>query len=153
MAFTVNLYTTSSDFRQVTKNLSEVADSVKIVPTSSLDILYPTFIVGYNEIYLTANYAYIPFLQRYYYITSYSIEIGKQIRFECSVDVLMSYRDAIRACTACVVRSESIGKPTYTVDSQLPIVQGYYNITSQLFPNSPMNTDATNNFVLTTLGE
>lgn len=152
MAFTVNLYTTSSDPRQVTKTLSEVATSVPITPTSTLDALSPTLIIGYNEMYLTANYAYIPFLQRYYYINSFSLELGKRITLECSVDVLMTYGTAIRACTACVVRSESVGKPTYVVDSQLPIVQNYYTITSQLFPNSPMNTDATNSFVLTTLG-
>lgn len=150
MAFTVNLYTTTSDPRQVTKALSGVADSVPIVPTSSVDILYPELVLGYNENYLSANYLYIPHLQRYYYITSSSLEIGKRVILTCNVDVLMSYSSAIRSCIACVVRSESIGKPTFVPDTQLPIISGKYHITSQIFPNSPIGNER--DFVVTTLG-
>lgn len=152
MGFTLNLYTTSSDPRQVTKSLSEVANSVAINPTASLDVLSPTIVLGYNETYLRANYCYIPFLKRYYYINNIALEIGKQITLNCSIDVLMTYDSSLRNCNACVIRNEGIGKPTNIVDTQLPIIQGKYNISAQIFPNSPLDTDVLTNTILITLG-
>lgn len=150
MAFTLNLYQTNSDPRQVTKELSVVAANIQIQPTATLDILNPMIIINYNESYLSANYCYCSLLNRYYYITSTSLEIGKRIILNCSIDVLHTYSNQIRSCTACVVRNEGIGKPTYIPDNQLPIVSGKYHITSQIFPNSPVGTNR--DFVLTTLG-
>lgn len=150
MAFTLNLYQTNSDPRQVTKELTAIASNIQIQPTTTLDILNPTIIIGYSESYLSANYCYCTLLNRYYYITSTSLEIGKRIILNCSIDVLHTYSSQIRNCTACVVRNEGIGKPTYIRDNQLPIVSGKYQITSQIYPNSPVGNSR--DYVLTTLG-
>lgn len=150
MAFTLNLYQTNSDPRQVTKDLTSVAANIPIQPTATLDILNPNIIINYNESYLNANYCYCSLLNRYYYITSTSLEIGKRIILNCAIDVLHTYSSQIRSCTACVVRNEGIGKPTYIPDNQLPIVSGKYQITSQLFPDSPVGDKR--DYVLTTLG-
>lgn len=150
MAFTLNLYQTNSDPRQVTKDLTSVAANIPIQPTATLDILNPNIIINYNESYLNANYCYCSLLNRYYYITSTSLEIGKRIILNCAIDVLHTYSSQIRSCTACVVRNEGIGKPTYITDNQLPIVSGKYQITAQIFPDSPVGNNR--DFVLTTLG-
>lgn len=150
MAFTLNLYQTNSDPRQVTKSLSSVAENIKIQPIATLDIMNPRIIIDYNESYLNANYCYCSLLNRYYYITSTSLELGKRIILNCAIDVLHTYSSQIRSCTACVVRNEGIGKPTYITDNQLPIVSGKYQITAQIFPDSPVGNNR--DFVLTTLG-
>ena len=150
MAFTLNLYQTNSDPRQVTKELSAVAENIQIQPTSTLDLLNPRIIIGYSESYLNANYCYCTLLNRYYYITSTSLEIGRRIILDCSIDVLHTYSGQIRNCTACVVRNEGIGKPTYITDNQLPIISGKYQITAQIFPDSPVGSSR--DYVLTTLG-
>lgn len=150
MSFNLNLYQTKADPRQVTKELSTVAENIQIQPTSTLDVVNPRIIIGYSESYLNANYCYCTLLNRYYYITSTSLEIGKRIVLDCSIDVLYTYSSQIRTCTACVVRQEGIGKPTYITDTQLPIISGKYHITAQLFPDSPVGSSR--DFVLTTLG-
>lgn len=150
MAFTLNLYQTNSDPRQVTKSLTSVAENIQIQPTAILDIMNPRIIIDYDASYLNANYCYCSLLNRYYYITSTSLEIGKRIILNCSIDVLHTYSSQIRSCTACVVRNEGIGKPTYITDNQLPIVSGKYQITAQIFPDSPVGNNR--DFVLTTLG-
>lgn len=150
MAFTINLYQTNDDPRQVTKNLTPIATDIQIIPTSSLDVLNPTIIVSYNESYLQANYCYCTLLNRYYYLRPATLDIGKRIIFYGTIDVLMTYDAQIRNCTACVVRNEGIGKPTYVLDNQLPIISGKYQILSQIYPNSPVGNER--DFVITTLG-
>lgn len=151
MAFTLNLYQTNSDPRQVTKSLTSVAANIPIQPTATLDILNPNIIINYNESYLNANYCYCSLLNRYYYITSTSLEIGKRIILNCAIDVLHTYSSQIRSCTACVVRNEGIGKPTYIPDNQLPIHPSEQDVTSIRFSESPFTTGALYAYILTVL--
>lgn len=122
MAFGLTLYTTSSDPKQVTKSLSTIASGITIRPTATVNILSPSLIINYNAAYINANYCYCTELSRYYFIDSIDIEIGRQIILHCRVDVLMTYADQIRQCTACVTRSESIGKPTDFIDQKFPVL-------------------------------
>lgn len=154
MAFTLTLYTSNSDPKQVTKSLTVIANGITIRPTASINILAPSLIIDYNASYVNANYCYIPALSRYYFIDSVDLEIGKQIIFNCRVDVLMSYADQIRQCTACVVRSESIGRPTEIVDSRLPIDpnERYFKIMSWNAPDDyPFANVPTYPYLLETL--
>lgn len=151
MAFTLNLYQTNSDPRQVTKELSPVAVNIAIQPTSTLDILNPHIIIGYSESYLNANYCFCTLLNRYYYITSTSLEIGKRIILNCSIDVLHTYSSQIRNCIACVVRNEGIGKPTYIPDTQLPINPVQQQVTSAIFTETPFNTGGLSPYILSVL--
>lgn len=120
MAFNLTLYTTADDPRKVTKTLTQIT-TVSINPTGSIDILNPVFIINYNASYLAANYCYCAALSRYYFIDDMSLEIGKQIKIQASVDVLMTYDAQIRECTASIIRSESVGHPTYIQDQKLPV--------------------------------
>lgn len=153
MSFTVNLLFTSADPRQVNKPYSVIAGAVNIIPTSAFDIIAPTLYLDYKENYLSANYCYIPMLKRYYYINDISIDIGKRIALNCKIDVLMSYSSEIRQCQACVVRSESVGKPTYVQDSQLPIHPSDQEIKSIRFSEEPfIPTLLSSHYIITTIG-
>lgn len=152
MSFNLTLFSTSDDPHKVEKKLSQIA-TVGINPTGEIDILSPTFIINYNSIFLSANYCYCPFLSRYYFITGMSLEIGKQIKIEASVDVLMSYATQLKECTACVTRSESVGSND-VVDTQLPINQHQKNtLLLQFIPVSdyPFTLSYTDNYLLEVL--
>lgn len=75
------------------------------------------------------NYVYISEFSRYYWIINWEYADGLFIG-ECKVDVLGSYRAAIRASSQYVLRSASASNG-YVVDTMYPIVNGY-----QLFQNS-----------------
>ena len=118
---TLNLYTQSDDKRVVNKTLTSIATGIAITPMKSIDILRPTIIINYDNTYLSANYFYISDLNRYYYISSMEIEIGKCITITGEIDIRKSSAAAIPNVVATVVRSESVGAPTEIPDSKLPI--------------------------------
>lgn len=53
------------------------------------------------------NYAYIDTLGRYYYITDITLVRAGLYRVKLHVDVLMTYRTQIKACSAVIKRQES----------------------------------------------
>lgn len=129
----LNLYRCSDAPETVSKTLTAIASNIPIKPTGSVNVLKPTIIINYNAAYLAANYAYLSDFNRYYFVGSPSVETGKQITFYLSVDVLYSWAEDIRRSPATVIRSESIGKPTYIPDQRLPIAPSEQVITSALF--------------------
>ena len=66
------------------------------------------------------NYAYIADYQRYYYVDSVTIGRNGMYVVQLSVDVLMTYADAIRNLSATISRQENIGINDI-VDSLLPL--------------------------------
>lgn len=52
------------------------------------------------------NYIYIPNFNRYYYVTEITNLRTNAWQIDCTVDVLMSYKDAIRKCPARVERNQ-----------------------------------------------
>jgi hypothetical protein len=66
------------------------------------------------------NYCYIPDLKRYYYIDKISTE-GGLVKMECRVDVLMSFRQDIKASKQYVIRSQKRNPSPYLEDNMLPI--------------------------------
>lgn len=153
MAFELHLYTTSDDPKVVSKELNEIGVAT-IVPTQNFDVIHPLFIIDYKENYLTANYCYCPLLKRYYFINGYNLDIGKKIILDCSIDVLKTYDEQIRNCTACVTRSESVGGPTYVVDDRLPVNPEIKEMKTIKFENGTLHseilTNSINNILLTT---
>lgn len=129
----LNLYSCGDAPETVDKTLTAIASNIPIKPTGSVNVLKPTIIINYNASYLAANYAYLSDFNRYYFVGSPSVETGKQITFYLSVDVLYSWAEDIRRSPAIVIRSESIGKPTYIPDQRLPIAPSEQVITSALF--------------------
>lgn len=117
---TINLSYTIDDPKTVSKSLTSVASSVSITPKGNLDILTPLVVLAYNDDYLSANYAYISDLGRYYFIKDMVLSPGKQIVLQLEIDVRMTWADGIRGCSGVVVRSQSVG-PTYFPDDKYPV--------------------------------
>lgn len=117
---TINLYYTTDDPKTVSKTLTTVASAVTITPKGNMDIIRPLVILAYSDSYLSANYAYISELGRYYFIRDNILSPGKQIVLQLEIDVRMTWADGIRGCSGVVVRSQSVG-PTYFPDDKYPV--------------------------------
>ncbi len=103
---TITLYQSVSENVTVNKNLTELATLTGSLREES-PVLDPVIMVEGLEAYLaTANYAYIPEFNRYYFITGVeSIRTGLWT-ISLHVDVLYTYRDQIKANNAIIERNE-----------------------------------------------
>lgn len=124
------MYNYSGDPRVVNKNIptydpngTNVFDAYMNTPC---DILNPVMTINYNSNLVSGtnpwNYVYIPDWGRYYYVTDYTTDKGGKITVSMSVDVLYTYRDAIKASDVTVVRWSGAGI-NYVKDKKLPLWQ------------------------------
>lgn len=143
----VYIYKTENEKNKLNKTLALVKElDVKLL--NNTDILKP-FIEVSNiplEELTTANYMYIPDLNRYYFIDNMELMTGGIVYISGSVDVLMSYMDGILNLRGTVKRAESL-KNGYILDEHYKSVS-YSQITTKRFPNS-MTQDS---FILMTVG-
>lgn len=116
----IDLLYTTDDPRVVSKSTTNVSTGVDMTPKGNFDLCTPLVVLAYNTAYLGANFAYIPELARYYYISDMVLSPGSQIVLQLAVDVLKTWDAQIRACEGVVVRSESIGS-NYLPDDKYPI--------------------------------
>lgn len=143
-------YKTTDDVKTVSKTLTQT-DTATLRPTHNMDVLRPVFVVDKDGLDLTSNYVYIAEYQRYYF-AKLSVSPAKKIIVECTVDALMTYAAGIRSCTACVIRSESIGKPTDVIDVSLPIHQSQVTTTAIDLGNPIFTTNPSHGYFLTLQG-
>ena len=87
--------------------VSGSADRLKIEGANFFDesISAPVFTIAASEVY-TYNYAYVPALHRYYYITDIIALKNNMLELHMQVDPLQSFKDEIKACKAICARSE-----------------------------------------------
>lgn len=135
----------SSNRVDKTSYIEEVA---KIEGTFRTDVsvVNPTIRLELED--LEFNYVYLDSLKRYYFVTGMDY-IGKNlwdVHLHC--DVLMTYKDAIKDCTAFVDRNENIYNELI-VDDKIPLQQGQTVTTT--FIDNDVYTDGTGQFVLTGL--
>lgn len=101
---TIIFYANNSERIRLTKNLTEIArmEGSLREPTSLVD---PVITIQYNSV-VGYNYCYIPEFERYYFISDIvSIRTGL-VELHCHVDVLSTYKEAIRTLNAVVSRNE-----------------------------------------------
>jgi hypothetical protein len=67
----------------------------------------PSILISTNTNITDKNYAYIDTLGRYYYVTDITLVRAGLYRLKLHVDVLMTYRTQIKACSAVIKRQES----------------------------------------------
>lgn len=102
----VQIYKTSSERHRLSKSLSnQINKTCHILDGTS--ITDPVIVIGYDASILSHSYAYITDFGRYYFITNMEVLPGQEIRLSLHVDVLMTYKDQIKACNARVTRSQS----------------------------------------------
>lgn len=82
------------------------------------------------------NYVYIPIFNRYYYVTDITSVRHKLWQISLSVDVLMTYKEAILNCKGFIDRNEYVFNP-YVIDKKRVIEQGHdiytYPVSNYLF--------------------
>lgn len=104
---TIKFYTNLSDKVVVDKNITQLGSDVTGTLREGCSIIDPIIkfegTIGSNL--TTANYCYITEFGRYYYINNIKC-VGKLFEVQMHVDVLMSFKNGIRANTAVISRQE-----------------------------------------------
>lgn len=110
MSFRVKHYINKSATNVVDKELEVQTPDLIGTLRDSCSIIDPVIVVQANSPGFQANhsnYVYIEDFGRYYYITNI-VSVNQSLwELHCHVDVLMSYKDQIKAQKAIVARQES----------------------------------------------
>lgn len=103
----ITLYKTSSERHRLNKVLTNSVAKNNCHILDGTSITDPVVVIGYDATLLTHSYAYISDFSRYYFITNIEVLPGQEMRLSLHVDVLMTYKDQIKACNSRVTRSQS----------------------------------------------
>lgn len=101
----VHFYKTNSEFNRLEKVLE---DELIIMGNfkGDVDVLKPILTVK-NPTVPQYNYCYIPSINRYYFVDKIEIKEGNLFTVSLSIDVLMTYKEAIKDLTVIVSSSQS----------------------------------------------
>lgn len=133
----IQLYKNNSSDIETDKSLTHVI-TISGTLKDECSIVYPEIIVAGNSKIITANYAYIPEYNRYYFIENITIVKNGLYRLSLHTDVLMSFKKYIRGMYAIVARS-SDNSNMYIIDTKMKTLQyNNYNVytSNKSFDNS-----------------
>ena len=137
--FAINLYNNIAEQNRVDKtNYIQSVGTINGVlrDSTSITTLNISFETGNVP---TFNYVYIPAFNRYYFVNDITAIRSNLWEMSLSVDVLMTYKDAILNCTAFVDRNEFSNRP-YVIDNKRVILEGkdveYEAVTNELFTST-----------------
>ena len=149
IGMTAHLYKYSGDPRLVDKTSSLRNDTtLTLYLNTQCDVINPVFSINYNKDWTQYNYAYIPDWGRYYFITDYKSDGGQKLYLTLGIDVLNTYKTAIKGCDATVIRQENAGI-NYVIDDKLPIYPDLCDINiEELSGGNPWTTGNIWNFLL-----
>ena len=102
----VILYNTTSDNRVLSKSVTLIKE-IDAELKDANDVISPTLKIQRFKGWEKINYIYIKSFNRYYYVNTIKQLLGNTILLECSVDVLMSNKDAIRNLTCIIDKQEN----------------------------------------------
>ena len=145
--FKLELYNNTSEDNRVDKTnyLTKVGELAGVLREES-SLVEMSLTLELEELPLF-NYVYIEQLNRYYYVTDIVSVKYKLWEISLSVDVLMSYKNALLSCSAFVDRNENSYDNTI-IDKKRVIQQGY-DIEVSTVTNELLDNTSTNNIVLT----
>lgn len=143
----IKFYQNASDKRVIDKvlNIEYALTGCELIEPSSA--INPEIIISRTPGLYQYNYCYIPYFSRYYYITDMIDIDGARMQIKLHVDVLMSFKDQIKACP---VNSRTNEK---NYDMYLPddrAIESRYIRYSKNFPVS--FSDFQGSFILITVG-
>ena len=149
----LTLYHNSSERKVIGKSLSNLGVTTGIIKGDA-SIMAPTFILEYDPVsppyYLTdVNYLYWRQAQRFYFVDDIQVLTGKRVLLICSVDVLQTYRTAIKQQVAIIDKQESRN------ETNLYISDGSFVSTEQTFneiKNFQTGFNETGEFILINAG-
>ena len=142
----VDFYNNSSDNRQVVKKITAVK-SITAECYEESSILNPMFICAYDVSLFKANYLYVAYYERYYYINDITIIDGHRMRISAHVDVLMTYSDQILDLK-CIIDKQATDKNMYINDGSYIITDKTFNQIVK-FPSGLLDSGE---FILITAG-
>ena len=150
----ITMYNCYDDKRKVNKTLGTALNSCAVIPTETISLLNPTFIILKSDFNFNANYLYCDTFNRYYFIDNVRVISAQRVIIECSVDVLYSHKDEILNCTTVATRNENTPINNIT-DTNLPIISAQ-NTRVVKFSKSPFNVSTVNensrNFIVSVSG-
>lgn len=146
----ITFYTTSDPPEKLDKELSIIGTATALKPTARVDMLNPVIVCNASTERLAANYVYIDTFNRYYWCTV-SLDTANRMILSCKVDYLMSWKNSIRNCPACILRNENAGI-NYMKDDKLPIDPNRFYTVGKQFPETGLTGTAVsgNQFILIT---
>ena len=154
---TCTLYTNKQDKATLKKFLSDGRGYTITFKDDNIDIINPTIIISSDISALKDyNYAYLPNLNRYYFINGFSSLLGSRTELSLSVDVLMSWQSDILNMSVIADRSTNKGNRQMT-DPLLPTLnktnKSVYRLSNGLFYPSQLSAATSRCYVLTILNK
>lgn len=139
-------YKISDDNNKVSKSLGTGTTYQNVVMKEPTDVTAPTFRITSTSNLSDVNYCYIARYNRYYFVDKIVAVNNGLWELSCRCDVLMSYKNQIRALTGTLERSETtyngyLNDPKYNA-------LAYRKIVTKQFPTA-LNNDC---FILMTVG-
>lgn len=105
--FEIHTYKSSAEQNRVDKTNFLTAESlISGVLREASSLIHPS-ITFTSDTIPTFNYVYIPIFNRYYYVTDITSIKNKLWQMSLTVDVLMTYKEALLACTGYIDRNEN----------------------------------------------
>ena len=108
----VILYNTTSDNRVLSKSITPIKQ-IDAELKDANNVISPTLKIQRFEDWEKVNYIYIESFNRYYYVNTIKQLLGNTILLDCSVDVLMSNKNAIKNLT-CIIDKQENSATTYS---------------------------------------
>jgi hypothetical protein len=132
-------YNNKSDARYMNKSIDLKYDNIPLEILTPASVVRPVLKVSSGLIGQSVNYVYVDELERYYYIRNWVMENG-HVQLECEVDVLMSFKNAIKQQNVIVSRQEK----NYNLYQSDP-KQHFYNTNATIIKEFPIKPFAINN--------
>lgn len=157
MGFSFDIYYITEDPRSLTKNLVFSGANQNRISSGTVnlkeghDMINPTFTYRITtsttvEALRRANYLHDRTNNRYYFIDQVTVDPTNRFEFKCRMDVLMTYKDQLKALTVTLDRSETIFNG-YLPDGEFKSL-GYRAIACVKFPQGLTN----DSYILMTTG-
>ena len=129
----ITIYNNASSNNTVTKSITQIKQVAATFYEES-SVIDPIILLDNDSALYKANYCYIPLFNRYYYIKNITVDNGRQMRLECHVDVLMSFKTDISKLSVIVNKQENDNYNLYLDDGSLVTLNKNFN-TVVNFPN------------------
>lgn len=142
----ISLYNTTSEPNRLVKELSLIKEVENAKVTNTADTLNLQVVLKRDIVddFTKINYIYVDSFKRYYF-AKVTVENGFII-LDCSVDVLMTYANAIKKLTATIDRNEFL-RNGYIQDDSYKVL-AYEEVVCKSFPSGLTN----DSLILMTVG-
>lgn len=126
--------------------------SFNVAMLDDTSIMTPTFVLSFKHYWRKCNYVFCQDMNRYYYVTDVTFSQNK-IYVKCRIDVLMTYKDAIKEKEIIVKRSESNYNYYLTDDLYKTCASPQVRIIQFKEPSGNKFSKDNRNFVLCVVGQ